>query len=190
MSDDGQRYWEDRQRYGDDRQKYADGSATWGPLWPFVAPWMQVMRAWIDAMAAAVPGGVPHSPWDAYTPGAAPGTAPSPATAAAPPSTAGVTPVVSVQVSSQSPIEVIPRLDAGADALTLVADALEISDGSGAPSLVNVAIACAPGRVHVSVTIPTDQPAGHYSGRIKAAGVPVGDLTVKIAPADVYPTPV
>lgn len=161
-----------RSDMNDDRQNYGNWSTAWGPMWLFIAPWMQMMRAWTDVMSTCVPGAAPQDFWSPYARGGAWGPArPSP-----------TSPKVSVQVSSQRPIEVILSVAPGADAMTLVADALQIDDGSGAPSLVGVTIKCTPGHVRVSVTVPNDQPAGRYSGAIRdAAGMHVGDLTVHVS---------
>ena len=158
----------------DDRQNFGNWSTMWGPMGPLMAPWMQVMQAWTTAMSAFVPGAAAQNPWNPYAGGGVWGSSPSP--------TAATSPKVSVQVSSKCPTEVIPSMPPGADSMTLAADALEIDDGSGAPSLVGVAITCTPGHVRVSVTVPNDQPAGRYSGAIKdAAGMQVGDLTVDVS---------
>lgn len=162
-----------------DRQYDSNWSAAWGPMWPMVAPWMQVMKVWTDAVATNVPGAGPQDGWNPGTPGPAP-----PNTASAAPFAAATrAPKVSVKVSSQSPIEVTPvvwRFDAG---MQLVADPLQNSDSSLALPLNGVAITCGPGTVQVSVTVVTDQPAGRYSGAIWTAGRSevVGSLTVEIA---------
>ena len=158
----------------DDRQNFGNWSTMFGPMGPLMAPWMQMMQAWTTAMSSFVPGAAQQPAWNPYAWGGAAG-GPHPPGAAA-------SPMVSVQVSSHCPTEVSLSVAPGADAGTLVADALPVDDGSGAPPLVAVAFTCTPGHVRVSVTVPNDQPAGRYSGAVRdAAGMQVGDLTVDVS---------
>ena len=159
-----------RGEMNDDRQNFGNWSAAWGPMSPLMAQWTSAMRMWAEAWSTFVPGVASQQPWNFGAMGFAP------------PSTTAATPKVSVQVSSQYPTEVTASVYPGADAMTLAAEPLQMPDGSGAPSLVGVAITCSPGCVRVSVTVPSDQPAGCYVGAINdAGGKKCGDLRVVIS---------
>jgi hypothetical protein len=153
------------------RYNYRNPQMGWGPMWPFVAPWMQVMQAWTCALSAFAPM-APQQPWDPYaTYGAAGAAAP-----------AATLPKVSVKVTSQSPTEVSACVDRGADAMRLTADPLKTQQEGYAPlPLESIKIVCESGHVRVAVTIPTDQPAGRYTGAIRdGVGNERGELTVTI----------
>jgi len=164
-----------RSDMSDDPRNYGNWSAAWGPMWPLVAAWGQAMQAWTTAVSNFVPGGAPQGAWNPYWWAGAAGPA-SYAPGAA------TSPTVSVEVSSRCLTEVTVSVAPGSDAGTLAADALAIDDGSDAPALVGTAIACTPGHVRVSVTVPNDQPEGRYSGAVRnAAGMQVGALTVQVS---------
>jgi hypothetical protein len=135
---------------------FNQGPTAWGPLWPMVAPWMQMMQTWATTMSAGMPM------WNAV----------------------GMRPNVSVRVRSAAPVEVSPTLLPGADAVMLAADPLQADGGGGLPPDA-VIISSSPGQVVVSVTIPADQKPGTYRGVVRqaqtgAAGMPLGQLVVTI----------
>jgi hypothetical protein len=143
----------------DNRYNYSNPNMAWGPMGPFIAPWMQAMQAWMCAMSAFVPGAVPQSPWGQCA----------------------TSPAVSVKVSSRYPTEVSACVDPGADATHLIADAL-CTDRADVRPLGGVVITSECGHVRVSVTVPDDQPAGRYRAAIKdTAGCRRGELTVEIS---------
>ena len=151
----------------DNRYNYGHPYAAWGPMWPFVAPWMQAMQAWACAMSAFVPGPAPR-PWDPYTTCAAPG----PATA----------PRVSVTVASQSRAQVSICVDPGADGVALKADPLSAGDDAVKLPLTGVDIKAECGHVRVAVTVPHGQPAGRYVGTIRdVSGCRRGELIVELS---------
>jgi hypothetical protein len=161
----------------DDRQNPGGWSTAWGPMSPFVLPWMNAMRMWTDALTMFATGGQQQG-WNAaatgYPAGGPGGAAPF----------AGVVPRLSVRVSSQSPAEVTLNVAPYADRMTLVAGPLQKIDGpADALPLTGVSITCEPGHVRVSVTVITDQPSGRYSGLVlNASGNEVvGSLTVEIS---------
>ena len=164
----------------DDRQNFGGWSAAWGPMSPFVLPWMNALRMWTDALTNFVPGGGAQQGWNPVATGYPAGTA----SGAAPFAGAGPAPRVSVRVSSQSPAEVTLNVAPYADRMTLVAGPLQKIDGpSDALPLTGVSITCEPGHVRVSVTVITDQPPGRYSGVVMntTGNEIVGSLTVEIA---------
>ena len=165
----------------DDRQNYGGWSTAWGPMSPFVLPWMNAMRMWTDALTMFAPGGGPQQSWN---PAATGYQVPNAAGGAAPFAGAAPAPRVSVRVSSQSPAEVTLNVAPYADRMTLVAGPLQKIDGpSDALPLTGVSITCEPGHVRVSVTVITDQPPGRYSGVVMntTGNEIVGSLTVEIA---------
>jgi hypothetical protein len=153
------------------RYNYSNPNIACGPMWPLVAPWVQMIQAWTCAMGAFVPGAAPPQPWNPYS------TRDS--ACCAQPAATG--PKVSVRVNSQYPTEVQASIDSGADAMPLTADPLKASDEEDHPPLRSVAIKCERGHVHVHITVPTDQPAGRYAGAIRdAAGCKRGELALEI----------
>jgi hypothetical protein len=161
----------------DDRPNYSNPYVAWGPMWPFIAPWAEAMRAWTRAMSALVPGAVPDDAWNPYSTGAARSAGWS-STAAA------MSPKVSVIVSSQHcTTEVSACVDPGADTMCLTTDPfLETGDEQQAPSRRRVVVACEPGHVRVRVTVPDNLPEGRYTGAIRDAdGCRRGELTVQIS---------
>lgn len=162
----------------DNWPNYSNPYTAWGPMSPFIAPWVQVMQAWARAMSPFVPGAVPPdscNQYPTYGPTGLAGHSPALATP----------PRVTVRVSSQHrTAEVSACVDPGADALCLSADALVWAGDRkvAALPLEPVVVKCDPGHVHVSVTVPDKAPAGHYSGAIRdAAGCRRGVLTVQIS---------
>jgi hypothetical protein len=147
----------------DNRYNYNYQYTPWGPMWPFVAPWVQAMQAWTCAMAA-FGSGMPQRQWDPCAPCDAPGRSPR----------------VSVKVSSPYRTEVSACIDPGAEDCHLTAE-LKTSDTS-VPPLSGISIKKESGHVCVSVTVPTGQPPGRYSGAIRdAAGCRRGELTVEMS---------
>ena len=135
----------------------------WGPMALPMQQWMTVMRAWADAWSAFVPGGWPQQMWNMASPECAP---------------AAAGPVISVQVSSQRPTEVTATLNPGAEFCLLTVDSLKAE--ASKPALPGISISSAPGSVRIGVPVSEDQPAGKYSGDIKADGKTVGNLSVVI----------
>ena len=161
----------------DDRQNTGGWSTAWGPMSPFILPWMNAMRMWTDALTSFAPGAAPQG-WNPVATGYQAGTA------GAPFAGAGPAPRVSVRVSSQSPAEVTLNVAPYADRMTLAAGPLQKIDGPpDALPLTGVSITCEPGHVRVSVTVITDQPPGRYSGVVlnTTGNEIVGSLTVEIA---------
>ena len=164
----------------DDRQNFGGWSTAWGPMSPFVLPWMNAMRMWTDALTMFAPGGAQQG----WNPAATGYQVPNPAGGAGPFAGTAPAPRVSVRVSSQSPAEVTLNVAPYADRMTLVAGPLQKIDGpSDALPLTGVSITCEPGHVRVSVTVITDQPPGRYSGVVMntTGNEIVGSLTVEIA---------
>ena len=163
----------ERGHMSDDRQNYNAWSAAWGPVSPLMDQWMNAVRTWTETWASMAQGMSPAASRATGAPG--------------PSAAAGATSHISVQVSSDRPVEVTPHLFPGADAMTvLAADPLQSCEQTDAPALTGIDIKAEPGRVRVKVTIMADQPAGTYSGPVRnAQRVVVGALTVTIAePAD------
>ena len=154
----------------DDRQNYNAWSAAWGPVSPLMDQWMNAVRTWAETWASMAQGMSPAA-------GRAAGAAGPSATAAAAASN------ISIQVSSDRPVEVTPHLFPGADTMTvLTADPLQSCEQTDAPALTGIDMKAEPGHVRVKVTIMADQPAGTYSGPVRnAQRVVVGALTVTIA---------
>jgi hypothetical protein len=149
-----------RDNMNDNRYNYSNPYTAWGPMGPFIAPWMQAMQAWACAMSAFVPGAAPQGSWGQCA----------------------TSPKVSVRVTAQNPTEVSAWIDPGADGMELTADPLKISGDTVAPLLGPVPIKCECGHVRVSVTVPKGQPAGRYSGAIRDKdGCRRGELTVDIS---------
>jgi hypothetical protein len=142
----------------------------WGPMWPFIAPWLQAMQMWSGAMSGFQPGSSRPYPYGAET---------------YDPRGMGVPmlPKVSVKVKSDYLTEVTACVAPGADACArLLADPLTIPGAPDVPPLTAISIECEPGHVRVRVTVPTDQPAGRYGGLIKdGTGCPRGDIVIEIS---------
>jgi hypothetical protein len=142
----------------------------WGPLWPFIAPWMQAMQMWSSAMSGFQPGSPRQYPYGAE-----------------PYDTRGMgapmVPKVSVNVKSDCPTEVMACVAPGADGCgRLFADPLMIDGAPAGLPLTGIGIECEPGHVRVRVVVLKDQPAGRYVGLIKdGTGCPRGDIVVEIS---------
>lgn len=150
----------------DNRQSYPNWSGAGGTIPPFLAPWIQMMRIWLDMMAGFVPGMAPGGDWaTSYGSGR---------------SASGTYPKISVQVSpSAHNPEVVVCIDPGAEYLRLTVDALRPADGRKADPLTGSTIDCESGTVRVRVAVPAKQPEGRYVGAIRdGAGVQRGQLTV------------
>ena len=90
-------------------------------------------------------------------------------------------PTTSVLLTSKDPAEVTLEIQPGAQFRRLEAEPLEALDTEGAPPLAGVSFECAADHVRVSVTIPTSQPGGRYSGRVlDEAGGTQGRLSVEV----------
>lgn len=158
----------ERGNMSDERQNYNAWSTAWGPASPLMDQWMNAMRTWTEAWSSMAQG---MSQGGARATGSA--------TSAA---TAGSGHHISIQVSSDRPVEVSPHLFPGADAMTvLTADPLQPCEQHDAPALTGIDMKVDSGQVRVKVTIMVDQPAGTYSGPIRnAQRLVVGALTVTI----------
>lgn len=133
--------------------------AAWGPMWPFLAPWMQAMQAWSCAMSGFVPAPVAQPSW----------------------SECATVPKVSVKVQSKHRTEVTVCVDAGADSARLTADPLK-TQKVDEPWLHDVKIEAECGHVRIVVKVPDDQPAGVYRGMIRdGSGCKRGELIVDIS---------
>jgi len=156
----------------DNRYNYSGPNIANGPMWPLIAPWMQMIQAWTQAIGAFVPGAAAPQPWNSYSPREGAGYA----------QPAAMAPRVSVSVSSQYPTAVEASIDSGADAMPLTVDPLKTTGGEEHhPPLRSVSIKSECGHVQVHVTVPTDQPAGRYAGTIRdTTGCKRGQLILEI----------
>ena len=145
----------------------------WGAGNPMLAPWMQMMRVWSDAVSQFVPGGAMGAEWmNQFVPGMCP---PAPGAGRA---------KVSVHIASAQPAEVTVDLQPGAEFMDLTLEPLVHADREAAPSLNAADIVTRQGHIRVRITVPSDQPHGRYSGAIHdSAGVPRGELIVEIEAA-------
>lgn len=140
----------------------------WGPMSMLAEQWLIAMRTWSEAWTSFAPGSGPQQSWNPTGAGSS-GTGPVPS--------------VSVQVSSQRPVEVIVNLMPGFEYVDLVADSLH-SEGGIAPPIDqgHVSISREPWRVTVRVNLPPSQQAGRYRGLIrnKADACVAGELTLVV----------
>lgn len=150
-----------------DRRNYGSGTNPWGPMAAPMQQWASVMCAWANAWTTMMPGGFAQEMWGPWWPGGG-----MPRAASAP---------VSVQVTSQRPVEVTTVLSPGDEFLKLGIEPLEGS--AGKPPLKGVSITSGHGSVRVHVEVTAQQPAGIYCGDIKADGRTAGTLTVVISEA-------
>jgi hypothetical protein len=160
-----------RQRNGrpnmnDEQQRFGGAFANpSGPIAPLMAPWIQVMRVWTDAMAAFAAGGGPAV--DLMNRVLA--------------GFALARPKISVEVSSQYPTEVTVALDPGAELAKLTVDPLSNPDDRDAPALTGTQIECVQDVILFRLTVPNDQPSGRYCGTIKdSAGLRRGELVAQV----------
>jgi hypothetical protein len=133
---------------------------------PLMAPWLQMMRLWTDSMMAFVPGGAayPFGPWSG-----------------AGPQSGSERTIISVQTVSQTPIEVTLNVDPDLDNAKLTADPLMNAGNVNAPPIASTSLISEPGRIRVRVTVPNDQPAGHYRGAVRdGTGRQRGELSVDV----------
>ena len=86
-----------------------------------------------------------------------------------------------MEVSSQSPAEVVVGIDPGAEYTKLTPDPLVHDTDPSVPALVGTSIESEPGVVRVRIAVPNDQPAGRYVGAIiDATGGRRGELVVHL----------
>ena len=171
-----------RNHGSDDMNGERQNGGGWPPLGGMGAmnpmePWLAMMRLWGNTMSAFVPGGAAlGGDWmNQFMPGMCPPGFP-PASRMK----------VSVQLSSKSPAEVTVDLPPCPEHLKLTAEPLVHAGGASAPPLIHTRIDHQLGHVRVSLTIPTDQPAGRYHGAINdSLGVRRGELVVEIEAAPV-----
>jgi hypothetical protein len=141
----------------------------WGVMNPMMAPWMQMMRMWTENMSSLMPGanGIAADFMSQFMPGAAMWGG------------AAARSSISVQVSSPYPVEVKADFDAGSEYSMLTADPLKISGGEDAT--LTATLKCSPGLVRISLTVPSGQAGGRYTGAVHdAAGVKRGEITVEV----------
>lgn len=139
-------------------------SGPWGNASnnPLLAPWLQMMRLWTDSMMAFMPtgGANPFAMW----------------TGAVQPR-----PAIAVRTSSQLPVEVTVNLDAGAEWFLLRADPLVNAENPNSSNIAAPSITCEPGRVSVSVAVPSIQALGRYTATIRdSSGIRRGELCVSV----------
>jgi hypothetical protein len=150
------------------RNSYGSGPNPWSQMNPLMAPWMQAMQMWTNSMMAFMPTNAANNPmaaWASAWTGA--GSAPHPE--------------IAVRASSTQPVEVTVTLDAGADLTRLGADPLTNAENPKAPKIVGTTVESAPGRVRVRITVPDDQPLGHYAGALRdPTGVARGGLCIEV----------
>lgn len=172
--------------------------APWGSTASSVAaPWLQLLRAWADALATLGPlaGRVGAGLGDALPPGfmAAGGAAPaafgaSPATAAAPAAAApmaatGPRAKVTIELVSHRSAEVAVSLEPGADLAALQADWLTPAAGPAAGAPGSLALYSEPGHVHLRLTLTEPPPPGRHEARLTdPQGQAWGSVVVSIAP--------
>lgn len=149
----------------------------WGAGNPMLAPWMQMMRVWSDAVSQFVPGGAMGAEWmNQFVPGMCP---PAPGAGRA---------KVSVHIASAQPVEVTVDLHPGAEFMDLKLEPLVHADREATPSLNATDIVTSQGHIRVRITVPSDQPHGRYCGAIHdSAGVHRGELIVEIEAARAKP---
>jgi hypothetical protein len=137
---------------------------------PMIAPWMQMMRLWTDSMSSLMPGanGLAADWMSQFMPGAAMWTGASVPRAS-----------IAVQVSSPYPVEVRADFDTGADYSILSAEPLRMTSDEDAT--LAVTLKCSPGLVRISITVPSGQAGGRYTGAVTdASGVKRGEITVDV----------
>lgn len=154
-----------RSDMNDDQQRFGPFGNASGPMGPIIAPWVQAMRMWTDAMATFAAGGGPTVElMNRFLAGFA-----------------VARPKISVEVSSEYPTEVIVALDPGAELTKLTAEPLVHAEDKNAPPLAATVIDCASDIVRIRLTVPNDQPAGQYRGAIKdPAGIKRGELVAQV----------
>jgi hypothetical protein len=141
--------------------------------------WLGPVAQLFPMAGGVFPGSRSDSPWDNGMP-ARNQAAPEPA-APMPERQA-----FSIEVSSAHPTEVALDLKGRLDGQALSVQALHAVDGAGKPPLSAVSLVVSNDRLRISLVVPSDQPAGIYSGVVfdSAQRVGRGTLTVSIqAPA-------
>jgi hypothetical protein len=143
---------------------YSNPYAAWGPMWPFLAPWMQAMQAWSCAMAGFVPAASQCAPQPSWN-------------------ECATVPKVSVKVQSKHrATDVTVCVDAGADSVQLDVDPLKISNKAEERWLHGLKVQSECGHVSIVGKVPDDQPEGVYRGVIRdSSGRKRGELTVEIS---------
>jgi hypothetical protein len=143
-------------------------SQAMGPMSPMFAPWMQMMKMWTDGMTMWAPAwGAMAQQW----------TSPA-AWADGNPFNA---PPVTVALTSKTPVDVTVELKPGAQLRRLTVSPLRHASDGDAPPLAGIEIDCKPDRARLSVSIPKDQPAGSYSGKVvDSVGLEQGYVRVDV----------
>lgn len=135
--------------------------------------WADMMSMWVDYVTPLVPADAAfRPPWMPAEPGPpAPAPSRSDAESASRPGAAPLAAEqrlgVAVAVASSRPAEVVVDVHRPLAGARLVAQPLQPIDGSDEPAIREVKLAPADGgRLHVTVTIPPEQPAGVYLGAV------------------------
>jgi hypothetical protein len=164
----GRHEMNDERHGGSNASNGGFGAGPWGAMNP-MAVWMQMMRAWTDSMSSMIPGanGLASDWMSQFMPGAAMWGGSSARAS------------ISVQVSSQYPVEVKADLDSGAEYSMLTAEPLKMRSDEDAT--LAVTLKCTPGLVRIGVTVPNGQAGGRYTGAVNdASGAKRGEITVDI----------
>jgi hypothetical protein len=167
----------ERPHMNDEQQRFNAWNAP-GPMGPLMAPWMswmQLMRLWADAMAAFGAGGGPAADfWMRLMSG----------------SSGGLRPKTAVEVSSESPTELMVAVDLGAECSKLTAEPLGHATDKDVPPLAGVSIETSPEVIRVRLSVPNDQPGGQYRGALKdERGMKRGELVATVKPPAAVPRP-
>ncbi|MEO8596006.1 MAG: hypothetical protein ABI759_21980 [Candidatus Solibacter sp.] len=154
---------EDKSNYG--------GFNPWGSMPPVADQWMAAVRAWANAWAQFVPGGIPPM-WNPAAYGAGPTAAAMPAYP------------LTVQVISSRPTEVTATITPGCDAVALTVEPL-LAQGFAASAIDGVTAVRSAGCLKLTVKVKPDQPEGAYRGTVRktADGAAAGEVTVVITHA-------
>ena len=189
------------------------GALPWGPAASSIAgPWLQLLRAWSDAVATLGPlasralgpgaGLVPGFPGEAgqgpaaevhqaanaaNAANAASTTAAAPAAAAPAQAPAhgasGPRAKITIELVARGGAEVAVSLEPGADLAALQADWLAPPDGSPATPPGQLQIYSEPGHVHLRLALAKPPPPGrHQAAVIDNQGLAWGSVVVTIAP--------
>ncbi len=157
-----------------DKPPYTGGGASpFGPMGPFMEPWIATARMWAEAMSQLAPGGAAGGRnWmDQMMAAAPPWWGPAGALA----------PRLSYEVSSALPAEISATLDPAAYFGRLTVGALTPAGDATYPPIIDVGITSASGHVCVRVAVPDGQPTGDYSAQIQDdAGAKRGQVDLKL----------
>jgi hypothetical protein len=144
------------------------GSNPWGSMPPIAEQWMAAMRAWANAWAQFIPGGIPPM-WNPAAYGMGPNAPTMPAWP------------LTISVTSSRPTEVTATITPGCDAVALTVEPLQ-AQGIAAPPIDGVTAVRSAGALKLTVKVKPDQPEGTYRGTVRksADGCPAGEVIVVI----------